>query len=94
MNRMATPAFYRNPRVRRSFKRMLIFIAIVLVGWLLFAWFIQRLLLFPTWVIQPAHSVKPPGGVEVMWLEPEGKDAGVKVEAWLIPGPPTNPPAK
>lgn len=83
---MNIPAVYRNPRVRRSFKRMLIFIAIALLGWLLFVWFVQRLLLFPTWVIQPAQSVTAPEGAQVIWIEPNGKDAGLKVEAWLLMG--------
>lgn len=64
---------------------MLILLAIALVGWFLVVWFVQRSMLFPTWAIAPARTATPPDA-HVIWLEPNGKDAGIKVEAWLFTG--------
>lgn len=75
-------ALYRSRRL----KRMLIILGIILVSWFLFLWFIQRLMLFPVWMIPPAKNTPAPANAKVMWLEPEGASAGTKVEAWLFTG--------
>lgn len=65
-------------------RRIMIYLLVAVVLWVLIVWFVQRSVLFPTRLIPAGLHVEPGPSVEVIWLNlPDG--AG-KVEAWFIPG--------
>ena len=67
---------------RRVWRRVWIYLLAALVIWLLIVWFVQRLVLFPTWAVPQTLHVRPGPDVETLWLE----TPAAKVEAWFIPG--------
>jgi fermentation-respiration switch protein FrsA (DUF1100 family) len=70
---------------RRAAKRVLTFVVVAVILWLVFVWVTQRAILFPARFIPEALHVQPGSGVEVIWHEPP-ELAGGRVEAWFIPG--------